>query len=121
MKHVQLSKPRLRFLFLSAKIWRHSGRVGVRYRDHYEEKGIFQRLMEPLRTIKKDDNGFVLVVPHGLGCSLTILHDYLCPLDEATLSSNNIGRQQTQTIELETKKDCGNGSSLHRLKGDLCA
>jgi len=68
MKHVQLSKTRLRFLFLSAKIWRHSGRVGVSYSDHYEEKGIFQRLMDPLRTIKKDDNGFVPVVPQALRC-----------------------------------------------------
>jgi hypothetical protein len=59
---------RLRFLFLAAKIWRHSGRVGVSYSDHYEEKGIFQRLMDRLRTIKKDDNGFVPVVPQALRC-----------------------------------------------------
>src|ERR1039457_4711055 len=26
---------RLRFLFLAAKIWRHAGRVGVSYSDHY--------------------------------------------------------------------------------------
>ena len=44
MKHTQLSTTRLRFLFLAAKIWCHAGRVGVRYSDHYEEKGIFQRI-----------------------------------------------------------------------------
>ena len=68
MKHVQLSTTRLRFLFLASKIWCHSGRVGVSYSDHYEEKGIFQRLMDRLRTIKKDDNGFVPVVPQALRC-----------------------------------------------------
>jgi len=29
---------RLRFLFVAAKIWRHAGRTGVSYSDHYEEK-----------------------------------------------------------------------------------
>ena len=31
---------------LAAKIWRHAGRTGVSYSDHYEEKGVFERLME---------------------------------------------------------------------------
>jgi hypothetical protein len=30
----------LRFLFVAAKIWRHAGRTGVSYSDHYEEKGL---------------------------------------------------------------------------------
>ncbi len=68
MKHVQLSTTRLRFLFLAAKIWCHSGRVGVSYSDHYEEKGIFQRLMDRLRAITKDDNRFAPVVPLALRC-----------------------------------------------------
>jgi hypothetical protein len=41
----------LRFLFLAAKIWRHAERVGVSYRDHYQEKGLFDRLMTRLRAI----------------------------------------------------------------------
>jgi hypothetical protein len=28
---------------VAAKIWRHAGRVGVSYSDHYEEKGIRQK------------------------------------------------------------------------------
>lgn len=50
-KHSTLATTRLRFLFLAAKIWRHAGRVGVRYSDHYAEQGIFSRLMERLRAI----------------------------------------------------------------------
>jgi group II intron reverse transcriptase/maturase len=68
VKHVQLSTTRLRFLFLAAKIWCHGGRVGVSYSDHYQEKGIFQRLMDRLRAITKDDNGFAPVVPLALRC-----------------------------------------------------
>ena len=68
LKHVQLSTTRLRFLFLAAKIWCHGGRVGVSYSDHYQEKGIFQRLMDRLRAITKGDNRFVPVVPLALRC-----------------------------------------------------
>src|SRR5262249_29406384 len=46
LKHTTLAVSRLRFLFVAAKIWRHSGRVGVSYSDHYAEKGLGQRLME---------------------------------------------------------------------------
>ncbi len=66
MKHVQLSTTRLRFLFLAAKIWSHGGRVGVNYSHHYEEKGIFQRLMDRLRAMTKDGKGFAPVVPLAL-------------------------------------------------------
>jgi hypothetical protein len=68
MKHTQLSTTRLRFLFLAAKIWCHSGRVGVSYSDHYQEKGIFQRLMDRLRLITDGVNGFAPVVPTALRC-----------------------------------------------------
>jgi hypothetical protein len=68
MKHVQLSTTRLRFLFLAAKIWCHAGRVGVSYSDHYQEKGIFQRLMDRLRCISDGANGFAPVVPTALRC-----------------------------------------------------
>jgi hypothetical protein len=68
MKHTQLSTARLRFLFLAAKIWSHAGRVGVSYSDHYQEKGIFQRLMDRLRSISDGANGFVPVISTPLSC-----------------------------------------------------
>jgi hypothetical protein len=55
LRHTTLATSRLRFLFVAAKIWRHAGRTGVSYSDHYEEKGVFGRLMDRLRKI----------VPHG--------------------------------------------------------
>ncbi|MGA2984424.1 MAG: hypothetical protein ABSG32_11450, partial [Terriglobia bacterium] len=42
-----------------AKIWRHGGRVGVSYSDHYAEQGIFQRLMQRLRAIGVSAKGWV--------------------------------------------------------------
>ena len=52
LKHTTLATSRLRFLFIAAKIWKHSGRTGVSFSDHYEEKGLFRRLMQRLRSIK---------------------------------------------------------------------
>jgi hypothetical protein len=68
LQHTTLATARLRFLFLAAKIWRHAGRVGVSYSDHYEEKGIFQRLMNRLRAIGGADSGFAPVVATPLRC-----------------------------------------------------
>jgi len=68
VKHVQLSTTRLRFLFLAAKIWCHAGRLGVSYSDHYEEKEIFQRPMDRLRSITDGANKFAPVVPTALRC-----------------------------------------------------
>jgi Transposase DDE domain group 1 len=51
LKHTTLATARLRFLFLAARIWKHSGRVGISYSDQYQEKGMFQRLMGRLRDI----------------------------------------------------------------------
>jgi len=51
-QHITLATARLRFLFVAAKIWRHAGRTGISYSDHYEEKGVFQRLMDRLRRIR---------------------------------------------------------------------
>ncbi len=59
IKHTQLSTTRLRFLFLAAKFWSHAGKVG------YEEKGLFQRLMDRLRTITDGAKGFA---PRVLRC-----------------------------------------------------
>lgn len=51
LPHTTLAITRPRFLFLAAKIWRHAGRVGVSYSDHYPEQGIFRRLMDRMRSI----------------------------------------------------------------------
>jgi hypothetical protein len=66
LKHTTLATARLRFLFLAAKIWRHAGRVGVSYSDHYEEKGLFQRLMDRLRSIQPGGDGFLPVLKTAL-------------------------------------------------------
>ena len=68
MPHTTLTTARLRFLFLAAKIWRHAGRVGVSYSDHYEERGVFQRLMSRLRGIAAGATGFAPVIASGLRC-----------------------------------------------------
>lgn len=68
LRHTTLATSRLRFLFLAAKIWRHAGRVGVSYSDHYEEKGVFQRLMARLRAVVEDGAGFAPVVGAALRC-----------------------------------------------------
>ena len=62
MKHTTLATARLRFLFLAARIWRHAGRVGVSYSDHYQEKGTFQQLMERLRKVVRGPDGFAPVL-----------------------------------------------------------
>ena len=66
LKHTTLATARLRFLFLAAKIWRHAGRVGVSYSDHYEEKGVFQRLLGRLRSIALGGDGFLPVLKTAL-------------------------------------------------------
>ncbi len=68
MRHTTLATARLRFLFLAAKIWRHAGRVGVSYSDHYEEKGMFDRLMGRLRAIAGGAGGFAPVITTALRC-----------------------------------------------------
>ena len=58
LQHTTLATARLRFLFLAAKIWRHAGRVGVSYSDHYAEQGLFRRLMDRLRMIATEGQRF---------------------------------------------------------------
>jgi hypothetical protein len=62
LKHTTLATARLRFLLVAAKIWRHSGRVGISYSDQYQEKGLLQRLMDRLRVITVGPTGFLPVV-----------------------------------------------------------
>ena len=66
LKHTTLATARLRFLFIAAKIWRHSGRTGVSFSEHYEEKALFRRLMERLRAIKLRGDSFGPVVEAAL-------------------------------------------------------
>ena len=66
LQHTTLATARLRFLFLAAKIWRHAGQVGVSYSDHYEEKGVFQRLLDRLRSIAPGGDGFLPVLKTAL-------------------------------------------------------
>lgn len=68
LRHTTLATARLRFLFLAAKIWRHAGRAGVSYSNHYEEKGILERLMDRLRGIAQGAGGFTPVVATALRC-----------------------------------------------------
>jgi len=68
LRHTTLATARLRFLFVAAKIWRHAGRVGVSYSDHYQEQGILQRLMDRLRAIAGGAHGFRPVVATALRC-----------------------------------------------------
>jgi hypothetical protein len=68
MPHTTLATARLRFLFVAAKIWRHAGRVGVSYSDHYQERGILDRLMQRLRSITAGASGFPPVIATALRC-----------------------------------------------------
>lgn len=68
LRHTTLATARLRFLFVAAKIWRHAGRVGVSYSDHYEEKGVLERLMGRLRAITASADGFLPVIETALRC-----------------------------------------------------
>jgi len=66
LRHTTLATARLRFLFVAAKIWRHAGRTGISYGDHYEEKGVFNRLMARLRAILPRGNSFGPVISSAL-------------------------------------------------------
>ena len=66
LRHTTLATSRLRFLFVAAKIWRHAGRTGVSYSDHYEEKGVFERLMDRLRRIVPRGQGYAPVMVPAL-------------------------------------------------------
>ena len=66
LRHTTLATARLRFLFVAAKIWRHAGRTGVSYSDHYEEKGLFERLMDRLRRIAPRAQGYAPVMVPAL-------------------------------------------------------
>lgn len=68
LRHTTLATTRLKFLFLAARIWRHAGRVGVSYSDHYPDQSLFQRLMNRLQSIAAAQKGFAPVIADALRC-----------------------------------------------------
>ena len=62
LRHTTLATSRLRFLFVAAKIWRHAGRTGVSYSDHYQERSVLERLMDRLRRIELQAYGYAPVM-----------------------------------------------------------
>jgi len=66
LQHTTLATSRRQFLFIAAKIWRQAGRTGVSYSDHYEEKGVFQRLMDRLRRIAPRGGSYAPVMTPAL-------------------------------------------------------
>jgi hypothetical protein len=68
LRHTTLATARLKFLFLAARIWRHAGRVGVSYSDHYADRSLFERLMTRLRSVATNENGFAPVIAIPLRC-----------------------------------------------------
>ena len=66
LEHTTLAIARLRFLFIAAKIWSHAGRTGIHYSDQYQEQGIFQRLMDRLRSITMQGTTFGAVMRPAL-------------------------------------------------------
>jgi hypothetical protein len=51
---------------VATKVWRHAGRTGVSYSDHYEEKGVLERLMDWLRRIAPHPLGYAPVMTPAL-------------------------------------------------------
>jgi len=66
LQHTTLAIARLRFLFIAAKIWSHGGRTRIHYSDQYQEQGIFQRLMDRLRGIRRQATAFAAVMRPAL-------------------------------------------------------
>jgi hypothetical protein len=66
LRHTTLATTRLRFLFLGAKIWRHAGRVGVSFSDHYPDQPLLNRLIDRLRSIVPKAGSFGSALPFPL-------------------------------------------------------
>lgn len=66
LKHTTMATARMRFLFIAAKLWSHSGRTGISYSDQYQEQGVMNRLMSRLRAIAVPRAGIGPVVAVAL-------------------------------------------------------
>jgi hypothetical protein len=67
LTHTTLAMARLRFLFIAARIWTHGRRTGIHYSDHYQEQGLFGRLMNRLQRITRNANGWPPVIAAAFG------------------------------------------------------
>jgi hypothetical protein len=68
LHHTTLATTRLKFLFLAMRIWRHAGRVGVSYSDHYTARPCFERLMNRLRSVSTNENVLAPAIAGALRC-----------------------------------------------------
>ena len=66
--HTTLATARLKLLFLAARIWKHAGRTGVSYSDHYADQPLFDRIMTRLRSVAARAGQFAPVLPTPLRC-----------------------------------------------------
>jgi hypothetical protein len=66
--HTTLATARLKLLFLAARIWKHAGRTGVSYSDHYSDQPLFNRLMTRLRSVTAQASQFAPVLSNPLRC-----------------------------------------------------
>src|SRR5450759_1487037 len=109
LQHTTLATARLRFLFVAAKIWRHAGRTGVSYSDHYEEKGVFERLMDRLRKI----------APRGAGYAPVLRPSFLlsgCSADPSAAVHRNL----CTACKRNGARDFGAGFGENGLSGGRC-
>jgi hypothetical protein len=96
LKHITLATARLRFLFPAARIWRHAGRVGVSYSDHYPEQGIFRRLMDRLGAITSEGQLYRPVLATALR-EWEMCIEFLCTRN--LNKSDEIGGSIGRTVE----------------------
>ncbi len=66
IRHTTLATTRLRFLYIGARIWRHAGRVGVSFSDHYPDQSLLNRLIDRLRSIVPKAKRFGAVMANPL-------------------------------------------------------
>ncbi len=81
LQHTTLTTEHLRFLFVVAKVWKHSGLVGIIYSDQYAERGLFQRLMKRLRDIATGTGKFLAgarqAADTGACCSVIVVAKHI--------------------------------------------
>lgn len=66
LDQLRLATTRRRLFFLGAKIWRHAGRVGVSFSNHYARQPLLNRLIDGLRSVVPKAGRFGAVLPRPL-------------------------------------------------------
>ena len=107
--HTTLATSRLKFLFLAARIWRHAGRVGVSYSDHYAEQTVFNRLMTRLRSVAATANGFQPVI------AVTLRYAHLAPLHQLQAVQRLCNTGPEQGAPTGTRTDTRDLTQLHSV------